>query len=72
MTDQEKITFIKSILVELFQNNSDIEPDTIFADIDIDSLGIVELQLVAEERLKLDVVNPYNTVLTVKDLMNMM
>jgi acyl carrier protein len=72
MTDEEKITFIKTILVELFQNTSDITPDTVFADIDVDSLGIVELQLVSEERLKLDVANPYNTVLTVRDLMSMM
>jgi acyl carrier protein len=71
MTDQEKITFIKSILVELFQNTYDIVPDTNFADIDIDSLGIVELQLVCEERLKLEVENPYVTIHTVGDLMSM-
>lgn len=70
MTDQEKITFIKSILVELFQNTYDIVPDTNFADIDIDSLGIVELQLVCEERLKLEVEDPYVTIHTVGDLMS--
>lgn len=72
MTDEEKITFIKSILVEVYENNSDIDPDTNFADIGIDSLGIIDLQLECETRLNLDVLNPYDTIHTVKDLMSIM
>ena len=72
MTDQEKITFIKSILVEVYENNSDIDAHTDFADIGVDSLGIVDLQLICEERLNLDVLNPYETIHTVGDLMSIL
>jgi acyl carrier protein len=72
MTDEEKITFIKSILVEVYENNSDITPETDFADIGVDSLGIVDLQLICEERLNLDVLNPYETIHTVRDLMSIL
>jgi acyl carrier protein len=72
MTNEEKIISIKSILVELFQNTYDIDPDTNFADIGIDSLGIVDLQLACEDRLNLTIENPYETIHSVGDLMAIM
>jgi acyl carrier protein len=71
MTDEEKIKFIKSILVEVYENTHDITPETKFVDIDIDSLGIVDLQLICEERLNLNVPDPYETIRTIKDLMSL-
>lgn len=57
---------------ELYENTSVITPDTNFADIGIDSLHVVEMQLVIEERLSIDSVDPYISIHRVRDLMSIM
>lgn len=72
MTDEEKITFIKSLMVELFDISTDIDPSTNFLEIGVDSLQVIDMQLECEERLNLDGSGSFTTIHTVSDLMSMM
>lgn len=74
MTDQDKIIFIRSALRDLNINaNADaFTASTVLADLDIDSLDAVELQMYYEEKTGVETADPTGPLVTVKDLMDLM
>jgi acyl carrier protein len=71
MTNIEKLNFINSAITKLTKKGSSVSPDDVLIDIGLDSLDIVEIQLLYEETFKIEL--PDNiTVSTVKDLMDLM
>lgn len=74
MIDQEKIEFIRSALTDLKlkADPSALLADTVLADVGIDSLDAVELQMYYEEKTGIETADPKGPVVTVKDLMDLM
>lgn len=74
MTAQEKIDFLKAAMQHLKIAGPDTEftTDTKLADLSIDSLDAVELQMYYEEVNKVDTIDPVGAVVTVGDLLDLM
>ena len=74
MTDQDKIIFIRSALRDLNINTKAdaFTASTVLADLDIDSLDAVELQMYYEEKTGVETADPDGPLVTVKDLMDLM
>lgn len=74
MTDQEKIIFIQSALRDLNMKASaeTVSASSVLADIGVDSLDAVELQMYYEEKTGVETADPTGPVVTVKDLMDLM
>ena len=74
MTDQEKINFISSALQDLNINTTGdaVTAGAVLADLGVDSLDAVELQMYYEEKTGVETADPTGPVVTVKDLMDLM
>lgn len=72
MTDQEKLNFIRSALQDLNMKANAVDTNDVLADIGIDSLDAVELQMYYEEKTGVETADPKGPVVTVKDLMDLM
>lgn len=74
MTDQEKIIFIRSALQDLnIKSTAEaFTASSVLADMGIDSLDAVELQMYYEEKTGVETADPTGPVITVKDLMDLM
>lgn len=73
MTDQEKLEFLNKAITEMFKKTFDMSTslDTPLADIGLDSLDIVELQMYYDEQTGQD--SPTDKrVVTLRDLMGLM
>ena len=71
MTNIEKLNFINSAITKLTKKESLVGPEDVLIDLGLDSLDIVEIQLLYEETFKIEL--PDNLkVSTVKDLMDLM
>jgi len=71
MTNIEKLNFINSAITKLTKKESSVGPEDVLIDLGLDSLDIVEIQLLYEETFKIEL--PDNLkVSTVKDLMDLM
>lgn len=71
MTDQEKIDFIKSSFKNLFKKEApEITREMPLADLGLDSLDIVELQMHFEETYSVEVPDPTEAIETVGDLID--
>ena len=71
MNNIEKLNFINSAITKLTKKESSVSPDDVLIDLGLDSLDIVEIQLLYEETFNIEL--PDNlTVSTVKDLMDLM
>ena len=72
---QEKINFIKSAIAELRKIPVDqiqINPTDKLSKFNLDSLDIVELQMMYEDQTGKQTDNPTESVSTVQDLLNVM
>lgn len=74
MTQQEKIDFLKELIIELKapQSNLKIEEDTDLYALGLDSLDIVELQMMYEDKTKRVAKDPTSAINTVKELIDLM
>jgi len=71
MTDQEKIVFLKASIQKLFKKESpEIIRSMSLADLELDSLDIVELQMEFEEEFNVEIPDPENAIVTVGDLLD--
>ena len=73
MTNQEKIDLLLDAIKELNGKNTDIEvtENTELADLGIDSLDAVELQLYIEDKLKMQTNDPSGSIVTVADFLKL-
>ena len=74
MTQQEKIDFLKELIIELkgSKNYFEITKDTELYTVGLDSLDIVELQMMYEDKTKSIAKDPTTPINTVKDLIELM
>jgi acyl carrier protein len=74
MTQQEKIDFLKELIIELkgSKNYFEITEDTELYTVGLDSLDIVELQMMYEDKTKSSAKDPTTPINTVKDLIELM
>jgi acyl carrier protein len=74
MTQQEKIDFLKELIIELkgSKNYFEITEDTELYTVGLDSLDIVELQMMYEDKTKSIAKDPTTPINTVKDLIDLM
>lgn len=74
MTQQEKIDFLKSLIIELKVTEDDFEitEDTELYKLGLDSLDIVELQMMYEDKTKRAAKDPTSAINTVKELIDLM
>lgn len=74
MTQQEKIDFLKELIIELKGSNNyfEITEDTELYTVGLDSLDIVELQMMYEDKTKSIAKDPTTSINTVKDLIDLM
>ena len=74
MTQQEKIYFLKELIIELkgSKNYFEITKDTELYTVGLDSLDIVELQMMYEDKTKSIAKDPTTPINTVKDLIELM
>jgi acyl carrier protein len=74
MTQQEKIDFLKELIIELkgSKNYFEITEDTELYTVGLDSLDIVELQMMYEDKTKSIAKDPTTPINTVKDLIELM
>jgi acyl carrier protein len=74
MTQQEKIDFLKELIIELkgSKNYFEITEDTELYTVGLDSLDIVELQMMYEDKTKSIAKDPTTPMKTVKDLIDLM
>jgi acyl carrier protein len=71
MTDQEKIAFLKASIQQLFKKEPpEITRDMSLADLELDSLDIVELQMEFEKEFNVEIPDPENAIVTVGDLLD--
>jgi acyl carrier protein len=72
MTEQEKIKFLESAILKLFDKTIILSLDDNLLDIGIDSLDAVELQLYYEEQMDVQTEDMNGVAITVRDLIKMM
>ena len=72
MTEQEKIQFIERAMSTIFKKEEQLTEDTDLKDVGLDSLEIVELQMLYEDELKIEMPDTTDPINTVKDLMKLM
>jgi acyl carrier protein len=74
MTQQEKINFLKELIIELkgSKNHFEITEDTELYALGLDSLDIVELQMMYEDKTKRVAKDPTSSINTVKQLIDLM
>lgn len=76
MTAQEKIDFLKSAMqsLKIIKAGQDLEftSNTKLADLGVDSLDAIELQMYYEEVTGIETADPTGAVDTVGDLLNLM
>jgi acyl carrier protein len=71
MTDQEKIAFLKASIQKLFKKEPpEITREMQLADLELDSLDIVELQMEFEKEFNVEIPDPVNVIVTVGDLLD--
>lgn len=73
MTDQEKLEFIRSAMIEVFKKPKDfvVRPTDLLPELGFDSLDIVELQMYYEEQTGKNTPNDAR-IISVSDLMEIM
>jgi acyl carrier protein len=71
MTDTEKLKFIEDAILKLMKKTVVLNPANRLADLDLDSLEIVELQMYYEELTSNEIDNDAS-IITVGDLMTYM
>jgi acyl carrier protein len=72
MTEQEKIKFLESAILKLFDKTVTLSLDDNLLDLGIDSLDAVELQLYYEEEMDVQMEDTNGIAITVRDLIKMM
>jgi acyl carrier protein len=72
MTEQEKIKFLESAILKLFDKTVTLNLDDHLLDLGIDSLDAVELQLYYEEEMDVQMEDTNGIAITVRDLIKMM
>jgi acyl carrier protein len=72
MTEQEKIEFLESAILKLFDKTVTLSLDDNLLDLGIDSLDAVELQLYYEEEMDVQMEDTNGIAITVRDLIKMM
>ena len=72
MTEQEKIKFLESAILKLFDKTVTLSLDDNLIDLGIDSLDTVELQLYYEEENDVQLSDSNLAMVTVRDLINAM
>lgn len=72
MTEQEKIKFLESAILKLFDKTVTLSLDDNLIDLGIDSLDAVELQLYYEEENDVQLSDSNLAMVTVRDLINAM
>jgi acyl carrier protein len=72
MTEQEKIEFLESAILKLFDKTVTLNLDDSLLDLGIDSLDAVELQLYYEEEMDVQMEDTNGIAITVRDLIKMM
>jgi acyl carrier protein len=72
MTEQEKIKFLESAILKLFDKTVTLSLDDHLLDLGIDSLDAVELQLYYEEEMDVQMEDTNGIAITVRDLIKMM
>lgn len=72
MTEQEKIKFLESAILKLFDKTVTLSLDDHLIDLGIDSLDTVELQLYYEEENDVQLSDSNLAMVTVRDLINAM
>lgn len=72
MTEQEKIKFLESAILKLFDKTVTLSMDDNLIDLGIDSLDAVELQLYYEEENDVQLSDSNLAMVTVRDLINAM
>lgn len=72
MTSEEKLTLIvEAIREQLKKDIPNITPQTKFADLNIDSLDAIEMQLWLEDTKNINIENPKGSIATVSDLISL-
>ena len=72
MTEQDKIKFLESAILKLFDKTVILNLDDSLLDLGIDSLDAVELQLYYEEEMNVQMEDTNGIAITVRDLIKMM
>jgi acyl carrier protein len=72
MTEQEKIKFLESAILKLFDKTLTLTLDDNLLELGIDSLDAVELQLYYEEEMNVRTDDMNGVAITVRDLIKMM
>jgi acyl carrier protein len=72
MTEQDKIKFLESAILKLFDKTVTLNLDDNLLDLGIDSLDAVELQLYYEEEMDVQMEDMNGVAITVRDLIKMM
>jgi acyl carrier protein len=72
MTEQDKIKFLESAILKLFDKTVILNLDDNLLDLGIDSLDAVELQLYYEEEMDVQMEDTNGIAITVRDLIKMM
>lgn len=72
MTEQEKLEFLESAILKLFDKTVTLNLDDNLLDLGIDSLDAVELQLYYEEEMNVQMEDMNGVAVTVRDLIKMM
>jgi acyl carrier protein len=72
MTEQDKIKFLESAILKLFDKTVTLNLDDNLLDLGIDSLDTVELQLYYEEEMNVQTEDTNGVAITVRDLIKMM
>lgn len=71
MTDQEKINFLNTSITKLFKKQPpNIVREMPLADLGLDSLDIVELQMEFENEFNVEIPDPQDAIVTVGDLLD--
>lgn len=74
MTNNEKFEILKELIYKLKSSDNIlvIKKNTVLSDLKIDSLDIVELQVMYEEQTGKTIPDPKNPIITVKDLLEIL
>lgn len=72
MTEIEKLNFLKLCITKIKQiNDISFDINTSLNELELDSLDIVELQLMFEDETGVSTLDPTSPILTVKDLLSL-
>lgn len=74
MTKKEKFILLKDLIYTLKNVDKfvEIKESTVLKELNLDSLDIVELQVMYEEKTGKEIADPDKPLLTVKDLLNLL